>query len=233
MTIDEIKTLLRRKSVTFDTGRMKPTKVLLESWIGRVGFKLENEVLPTDKDNNDMIPLAMLFLKDLPYLPEPLKGLSLISIFMSESVFDELGEIDDTSSCFVMRKYDSLDPLIPCDWNASTISPFPLSPTLRENDSPIWDGGGIPDKVFDEICNMEKEGADYFDDIFEEEYSTHKIGGYPTFCQSGIGTEFDGYEFVIQISSDEKAQFNIVDSGNFYFYYNKDNDDWKVYCDFY
>ena len=235
MRVNEIKELLRRKSVTFDTGEIKPTKALLESWIGRVGFKLTNEVLPTDDEGEELMPLAMLFLKDLPYLPEPLKDLSLISIFMSEYIFDELGDIDDISSCFVVRKYKTLNNLIPCDWNSSDmIIPFPLSPTLREDDFPMWDGGGIPFDIEEEICKMKDEGElDYFDDIREGIYSEHKIGGYPAFCQSGIETSFDGYEFVIQISTDAKANFNIVDSGSFYFYYNKKNDDWKVHCDFY
>lgn len=43
----------------------------------------------------------------------------------------------------------------------------------------------------------------------------------------------DGYEFVMQISSDDNAEFNIIDSGNFYFAYNPDKNDWAVYCDFY
>jgi hypothetical protein len=60
----------------------------------------------------------------------------------------------------------------------------------------------------------------------------HKIGGSPALCQPGHWFGAD-YPFVMQISSDEKAGFNIVDAGNFYFYYNADKGDWKVHCDFY
>jgi hypothetical protein len=38
---------------------------------------------------------------------------------------------------------------------------------------------------------------------------------------------------VLQISSDDKAQLNIVDSGKFYFFFNKETEEWKLHCDFY
>lgn len=102
-----------------------------------------------------------------------------------------------------------------------------------KNDFPVWDNGGIPFEIEDEILKLEdNDGIDYYDDIVEENYYGHKIGGYPDFCQSGFFFE-DGYEFVIQISSDEKAGINIVDSGSYYFFYNNVLDKWKVYCDFY
>ncbi len=63
--------------------------------------------------------------------------------------------------------------------------------------------------------------------------TTFKTGGYATYCKSGITILDAGYKFVMQISSDDKAKFNIIDSGLFFFYYNKDKNDWKVYCDFY
>jgi len=233
-TVDEIKMLLKRKAVTFSTGGKNPTNALLESWIGRVGFKLENEDIPLDNDGNKMLPLAMIFFKDLPYLPDALKGLEMISIFMSIDTFDNLGDLDVFSSKFLIRKYNILDNLVSCKFDFTEIKPFPLTPQLRENDFPVWDGGGIPDEIMDDIYELEKnEDLDYFDDICEETYSEHKVGGYPAFCQSGIDIPYDGYEFVLQISSDEKAAFNIVDSGSFFFYYNKEKNEWKVYCDFY
>ena len=235
MTVEAIKKSLQRKATTFKTGGMKPTNALLVSWIGRVGFKLENETTPTDKDGNEMTPLAMFFLKDSPYIPTQLEGIELITVFMSQTIFDDFPEdIDALSSKFIIRTYSKLDNLIPCDLNTSIMTPFPLSPSLIENDFPVWDGDDIPLDIVDIICELEDEGEmDYHDDIVDEIYSEHKIGGYATYCQSGISLTNDGYEFVMQISSDDKAKFNIIDGGLFFFYYNKDKNDWKVYCDFY
>ena len=41
----------------------------------------------------------------------------------------------------------------------------------------------------------------------------HKVGGYPAYIQPGNWDK--RYEFIFQISSDEKARFNIVDSEAF------------------
>ena len=75
----------------------------------------------------------------------------------------------------------------------------------------------------------EVSARDWADD-YGECYGGHKIGGYPLYIQDD--PEFDD-EFVMQISSDEKAGLNIVDGGRIYFYYNKEKDNWTFYYDFY
>ncbi len=235
MTVEKIKKALQKKATIFKTSGIKPTNALLVSWIGRVGFKLEDETSPIDKDSNAMTPLAMFFLKDLPSIPTQLEGIELITVFMSTNIFyDFKRDIDYLSSQFIIRKYSTLDNLIPCDLNATIMTPFPLSPSLIENDFPVLDGDDIPSDIFDIICELEDGGEmDYHNDIVDKLYPQHKIGGYATYCQSGITILDAGYEFVMQISSDDKAKFNIIDNGLFFFYYNKDKNDWKVYCDFY
>jgi uncharacterized protein YwqG len=107
-----------------------------------------------------------------------------------------------------------------------------LQPKLVENDYPAWDSYDIPETIGEEIFRLEEGNVDYFDDICEEMYSEHKIGGYAAFCQSGVNFGED-YTFVMQISSDEKANYNIVDSGSFYCYKNSKTKEWKLHCDFY
>lgn len=232
MTIEEIKEKLRKKAVIFKTGGIRPTNALSESWIGSVRWKKEGEELPTDQNGRMMTPLACIFIKGLPYIPEELNHIALISIFMSKDVFECIQEMD-LHTGFAIRTYADLDQLIPCQWDSDWIKPFPLVPELVENDFPVWDQGGIPDALFHEIIALEEsEDIEYFEDICEEIYANHKVGGYPAFCQSGYWFG-DGYEYVLQISSDEKAHLNIVDSGSFYFFYQPEKQDWKVYCDFY
>jgi hypothetical protein len=232
MTVSEIKNKLKQKATVFKTGGKKPTGALLESWIGSVRWSLESELSQQDKSGKEMIPLATIFLKGLPYIPAELNGVELLTIFMSPNVYDNLID-EDLSPFFVIRKYTTLDGLVERTWNADIIKSFPLFPQLVDNDFPTWDNGGIPLDLEDEILALENdEGIDYFDDICEEMYGVHKVGGYPCFCQSGYWFG-NGYKFVMQISSDEKAKFNIVDCGNFYFFYHPEKEDWKVYCDFY
>lgn len=102
------------------------------------------------------------------------------------------------------------------------------------NDTPSWeDSISFWSEIEEEILRLEsEEGVEYYDEIVEEIYSTHIVGGYPSFIQGGISFG-EEYPFVFQISSDEKAQFNIVDNGSFYFYFNQEKQDWIIYCDFY
>ena len=63
MTIEEIKEKLGKKAVIFQTGGIRPTKDLLESWIGCVCWKKATELLPADKNGKTMQPIATLFIK--------------------------------------------------------------------------------------------------------------------------------------------------------------------------
>lgn len=230
MTIDEIKKELARKAILFRTGGKRPANTLGESWIGSVRWKLAHEELPIDSKGKAMNPLATIFVPDSTHTPKELKQVSLVTIFVSDDLHDNLIDVNQS---FCIRTYSTLDHLVGCEWNFEKIKAFPLVEELVDDDYPTWDDGGIPEDLFDVICEMEEEETvDYFEDIIGEIYGIHKIGGYPAFCQSGHWFG-EGYEFVLQISSDYKAQLNIVDSGNFYFFYHPQKNDWKVYCDFY
>jgi len=89
----------------------------------------------------------------------------------------------------------------------------------------------------DRICEMEDEGVmdSYYDEFDTHCYDT-KLGGYPSYCQSGIGVDEgygEGYEFVFQISTNEKVNLNVVDNGSFMFARNATTGDWSIYYDFY
>ena len=229
MTVDDIKRSLAKKAVVFQTGGIRPTKALLESWIGCVCWKMPNEILPVDKEGKEMQPIATLFLKDLSYLPQCLQGIELITVFISENI---CGHRENADEFFYVRTYETLEGLEHCDWNATIMKTFPLVPKLVENDYPVWDDADFPTELFEEILRLEEdEDIEYYEDIAEEQYYVHKVGGYPAYIQPGGG--FVGYEFAFQIASDEKACFNFVDSGRLYFFYNKDAQDWKLHYDFY
>ena len=228
--IDEIKNILRRKATIFETGGIRPTNEMYESWIGKVGWQQENEELPMDKEGNPMIPLATIFLEKLEYVPESLKGIKLITIFMSSDIWNNISEFD-YKDWFTIKTYDNLDNLVPCNYTSEDIIPFPLLPKLVTDEFPFRED--LDYETFEMIEELEEnEDIDYIDDIFEENYITHKIGGYPSIIQGGLEHD-EGFEFVLQIASDEKADFNIVDSGNFYFCYNPTTKQWSITCDFY
>lgn len=231
--IEEIKMVLRKKAVIFETGGIKPTCELGESWIGKVAWQNPGETLPMGQNNKPMVPIATMFVEESNYIPEALQGIKLITVFMDFEFWNNLGA-GDYKDFFEIRTYTSLDNLEKCDYTSEEILPFPLVAKKVENEFPQWeDLGDSNEPLFDIILKLEKdEGVDYYTDIFEENNSCHKFGGYPSTIQGGMCFD-DGYEFVMQISSDEKADMNIVDGGNFYFAYNKETKTWRVGCDFY
>ncbi len=194
---------ITKKATIFETGGGRPTKELLESWIGAVNYQKEEDKDLFSKEN--FKPLAMIFLENLPYVPESVSNIKLINVFMSEEIWN--AKDIDIEKYFIIRTYNDLNDLVKCDYTNSNIKAFPLFPKLVEDDTSMDNSEG-------------------------NKYYNHKVGGFETFCQEPIAVA-DGYEFIFQITSDEKAGLNIVDGGNFYFYYNKEKDDWIVNYDFY
>lgn len=228
MNISQIKDALFKQATIFQTGGIRPTEEIGGSWIGQVLWGKEGETVPSNFE-----PVCTLFLNTLPYVPKELLSYQLLTIYMDFDVFKNL-HMDNLVSFFKIHGYLELDKLQKINKQSTKIKPFPLTPLLIKNDTPSWeDSDSIDPEIEDAILRLEsEEDIEYYEDIVEEIYSTHKVGGYPSFTQSGVSFGED-YPFVFQISSDLKAQFNIVDSGSFYFFYNIEKQDWIVYCDFY
>lgn len=140
MTVQEIKAKLMKKATIFSTGGVRPTNELLESWIGKVLWKKENENIPQDIDRNEMKPLAALFFEGLTGIPQSLSEIYLCTIFISSNVYEHLMNLD---GYFCVRTYKKEDTLIPCDWVNDNIKTFPLVDKSVFNDIPVWDGRGI------------------------------------------------------------------------------------------
>lgn len=229
--IDEIKRMLVKKATSFTTGGFKPTNSDTESWIGKVYLYKDGESIPMDNDGKRMLPLLQLYLEGLPFIPDALKGTKVVTVFISENMPMEISNNGDN---WLIREYKEKDTLVNKNLlnPSSFLKPFPLKSNLIDEDYPVWDSGDIPLEICDELLKMENSGeiSDYYD--YMECSGGHKIGGYPEYIQSGVDFG-DGYEFVLQIASDEKANLNIIDSGNIYLAKNSQTGDWKLYCDFY
>lgn len=229
--IQIIKNRLAKKAAEFIAGGFKPTNSITESWIGRVYLYLENEEIPFDNNGELMLPLFQLCLDQLPYVPEILQDTKIITVFISK---DFPMDLTPNGNNWVLREYKNTDLIVIKDLknDSSFIKPFPLSNKLIEEDFPVWEDGQIPEDISEKISELEDSGViDSYYDIFSNNYG-HKIGGYATYCQSGIDFG-DDFEFIFQIASDEKAHLNIVDNGNIYLAKNKETEEWMYYCDFY
>ena len=231
MNIKEIQKAISKQVTIFKTGGFRPTNTIKESWIGKVFAYKTDEEIPVDENGELMMPLAQLYLSELSHLSHNIKNVKLLTVFISKNFpecFEPMGEN------WLIREYETLQDLKIKELSnpQSYIKPFPLKPKFVENDYPLWDGGGLSCEMEIEILKLEKSGEieSYYDIIEHSDY--HKIGGYPSFCQSGIDFG-EGFEFIFQISSDEKANLNIIDGGSFLFAKNINTNQWKIYYDFY
>lgn len=257
--IASIQDRLAKPISEFQTGGFRPTGERTEHWIGRVFLCKPDEAKPiTDHDGKPLYPLAQFYLPDLPFVPEKLRHVTWLTVFMGEDFpsiegeygiekIDENGEACWEMHCelgkngkgWLIREYTADDELVEYEYEQQGFpKPFPLKATFKPQDFPLWDGGGVPCDIEDEICKLEddelddEDSLDYYDDIVGGNHSyAHKFGGYPSFCQSGIDFG-EGFEFMFQISSDAKACFNVVDNGSLMFARN-DEGEWVLYYDFY
>lgn len=258
--IAEIRTKLAKPITHFQTGGFRPTGDKTESWIGRVFLCRPDEKKPVvDSNGKPLYALAQFYLPDLPFVPESLKHITWLVVFMGEELpyikgqygiekIDEDGEtyvelhseLGQNGDGWLIKEYTTDDELVEYEFESfEFMKPFALKPDFKDEDFPLWDGGGIPMDIEDEICELDdfndKDNPNklsYYNDIVGDDHCyTHKFGGYPSFCQSGVDFG-ENYQFMFQISSDGKANFNVVDSGSLMFARN-DKGDWSLYYDFY
>ncbi len=232
MQVKEIRRKLRRKAVIFKSSAAEQYTPDFSSYLGKVAWQRPGETWPTDAEGNMLEPLATIFLKDLPTLPTALKKVELITIFAPQDAWTRDSDEYPRLGCMI-RTYSTTEGLTPCNYTAKSLTPCLLTPELVKNDMPNAPTCGGTDELWDHIDETERAlEVDYREDIQEEEYETHKIGGYPTYAQYPPELP-GGYNFVLQISSDDTAGLEIGDSGNYYFYYNSRKKDWLVHADCY
>lgn len=249
--ITDLKEQLAKPITAFQTGGFRPTGEATESWLGRVFVCKPTQAKPVlDKAGKPLYALAQFYLPALPFVPEKLNHVTWLTVFLGEELPDRpsrlpLNELNDDGETknraegWLIREYTVADELVTFEFPQQGIpKPFPLKPFFKDQDFPLWDGGGVPYEIEKEICTLDNFGDEdnpdklnYYEDIVGDNHSyLHKFGGYPSFCQSGVS--FEGFDFMFQISSDDKANFNVVDSGSLLFFRN-DEGEWLLYYDFY
>ncbi|MBC3882613.1 DUF1963 domain-containing protein [Undibacterium sp. LX40W] len=231
MEIAEIKKQLAKPATKFSAGGFRPTHSEDESWLGQVFLFREDESIPKNDAGESLLPLAQFHLPSLPFVPLCLKDVRVLTVFISQSFpepFEKMG-------CnWVVREYFHQEVLVRKEVRveSSYLKPFPLKAEIVHEDYPLWDGGGVPYDVEREVLRLEKDGEiESYYDLITHSYE-HKIGGYPSFCQSGVDPG-DGFEFVFQVSSDSKINLNVVDNGSLMFWKHRTSGEWAVYYDFY
>lgn len=232
MSPDEIRQALARPAVEFTAGGFRPTHAATESWLGRVYVGRPGETLPLDARGRPMWPLLQLVLASLPAVPALLAHTQALTVFVSQELPVDTKPAPNGQN-WLLRECQLDEPLVVSELATTTspLQPFPLRAGPLLTDYPVWDGGGA-DHLVEEVMALKRQGiiTSYYDLV--ENHHGHKLGGWPTFCQPGI--EFSpGFEFVLQIASDAKAHFNVMDGGTIFLAKNAATGAWEFYCDFY
>ncbi|MDD1012077.1 DUF1963 domain-containing protein [Pseudomonas rubra] len=231
MDIESIKQQLAKPATRFFAGGFRPDDSDSESWLGRVFLYGTDEGIPCNDAGEQLLPYAQFHLADLPYCSPLLEGVEVLTLFIAYE-FPE--HFEPMGNNWLIREYRADDERVRKDLNTpnSFLKAFPLRAEAVAEDYPLWDGGGAPDELVSEIVKLERDGVieSYYDHVTHA--YEHKIGGYPSFCQSGIDPG-DGFEFVFQISSDSKINLNVVDSGSLMFWKHRVTGEWAIYYDFY
>lgn len=202
------------------------------SCLGCVTRRLPGEEWPTDVEGNRLEPLATIFVPDLPGVPEALSKVALITIFAPLEAWAEDPKEKTKLGC-VIRTYSDLIGVESCHYVSETLKPCILTPEAVADDMPKGPSCGGGRKVWKQVEVLEKKHKlDYLRDVCSADYETHKLGGYPTYVQ-GKPDIPKRYPFVLQISHDDAAGLEVADGGSYYFFYNPDKKDWRVYADFY
>lgn len=231
MDVDEIKRQLGKPATKLTAGGFRPSGRDDESWIGKVFLYRRGESVPVDGGGQPLIPLAQLCLPGMPYCSPLLTGTRVVTIFIARTLPPALERMGLN---WLVREYGHDESLerrdLPVERDG--LKAFPLKAELIEADYPLWDGGGVPLELADEILRLERTGVidDYYD-IVTHAYE-HKLGGHPTFVQPGIDVG-SGFEFVLQIRSDEKVGLSVVDGGTLMFWKHARSGEWAMYYDFY
>lgn len=231
MDIQKIKQQLARPAVKFSAGGFRPTGTDEECWLGNVFLFRPEEEVPTSPAGQPLFPYAQFYLPSLPFNSPLLAGIRVLTVFVSDPLPEQFESMGDN---WVIREYGPNDVLVrkALTVEGAFLKAFPLRAEMVLEDFPLWDGGGIPMGLEQEISKLEREGAiDSYYDLITHTYE-HKIGGYPSFCQSGVDPG-EGFEFVFQISSDAKINLNVIDNGSLMFWKHVETGEWALYYDYY
>lgn len=228
--LERVRGLISRPCSELVVGGFRPTHGEDESWIGRVFLRGQNETdVVLDTHGRQLFALAQIYLPALPFVPKQLEGIKYLCVFIGREFPEPLS---DNGDGWLIREYKG-EPLVRFECaQGEAPRPFPLQIMPRATDFPLWDAGDIDGETLDEIIELEnKHGLDYYDDIGTDHCYGHKFGGFPSFAQSGVAFGWD-YEFVFQIASDNKAEFEVIDGGRLMFARNPQGK-WRIYYDFY
>ena len=216
-----------------ELGGFRPNKNNREtSWWGGNFLGLEGDAVPICKNSGrKMHPVLQVRVDELPYRPEPLKEVALLTLWFdlqTKGLFNA-----SNGYGFEVRTYETLEGLTPLGVGYREHETFPTFPIKwhgLEGDLPDWESfEGAPSMV------MRSSDTDWFDNLPAREERARlqktmpvKIGGHDQWWQSPKRVE--GGTYVFFIDSTMRGQFGFPGGGNGNFF--RTSDGWELRVDF-
>ena len=219
-TMEELRKRFRVPMVA-EIGGFRPPGDARSSWFG-AGCIREGGMMPM-ADGGPMFPLLQINTAELPQAVPAFGPAKLVVVWISNAGVP-FGRPHGDGWRIVM--HESLDGLVPAQGpKPDHLKPQPVRWHVGEPERPGWEESW--DHLDMTGINDSKEHWDVFFGL-PHHYFT-KIGGYASEVQHVVDQAAD---FVFQIGSEEKAQWQWVDSGVAYFSRGTDGK-WKMEVQFY
>jgi hypothetical protein len=223
-TFDQIDKLLRSASIANVGGPMLPNKKCM-SWYGGKFVGLPEETWP-ETESGPMHPLLQVHTKELPFVPEAIKNIRLLTIFIDHHQLPEECPLENGSG-WMIRTYDNLEKLTAMEQPEipGSFQPTPIQWHLSSKDPPTFGDAErlIEDKSF--------FGVRHSILLFHERYRFHpgtKVGGWPGWVRGSL-TDPGGY--VLEIASEGDPAWIFGEEGKCYIFFR--NGEWSLYWDYY
>jgi hypothetical protein len=202
-------------------------KESIQSWLGEVTHGRPGESTPTWKGRT-LFPLCQIVCQDLPHVPEILKDLQLIIVFISTDPVPMPGPNGDG---WVLRAYPKEVELV--EVPPVAYSPFARCPIRyrKAPDYPPLDATSAP---------LARAVVKLFGEKYYERFPSQmdaKVGGWPTPRQGFAPFRDDGKDWTWAIQIDERSLkgLRLGDAGIMLFQRKTKGkiDDWEMYWDCY
>ncbi len=213
--------------------RPKNTEDRCASWWGGNFLSMEGEGIPRcDASGNEMLPIFQVKTDELPFVPEFLDGITLMTLWFDPET-EHIWEAKNGTG-FVIRTYGSLDNLVPVGLGYrqhKTLPTFPIRWHLHNHDLPDWEdfADQIPSSV---AC--QNDSSWFFDHAGFEARATLqqtmpiKIGGHAQWWQSP--QEVEDSKFGFFLDSTPRGSFGFPAGGNANFFFGANGWEMRVDC---
>lgn len=211
--------LVEKQCSSLIVGGFRPSGELTSSCFGEVRAARKGEIWP-EYNGQALWPVCQLNLLDAPFVPDNLRDIAMLQIFVAEDYWSSDFVVTDStdvnpSGPFFIRVYNTLENLqsVQVPRHTSTFKPFEARWKAEiQTDYPTHDTMPID---FDALGIGEYYEQDGIDGV-----QATKLGGWPSCIQSepwwDYRTQGKGFEYALQIDSEEKAKCWWGDAGAVY-----------------